>query len=154
MRAVHRAKYGDDPGLARALGALLVPHVSAWRGEIDAVIPVPLHPARLRSRGFNQSHELARPVARALDARLWPDAVERVRDTGTQTARSREARHDNVRGAFGVRRVTALRGARVLLVDDVVTTGATLFALRDAVLDAGAREARGITLTRMAKWLA
>ena len=146
-RAIHRAKYGDDPAVAAALGVLLA---DAWEaheeGEFDVVVPVPLHAARLRSRGFNQSAELSRALAQRLGAVVGFDAAWRVRDTPTQTKLDREARRANVRDAFLAS--ASLRGKRVLLVDDVVTTGSTLDALRDACEEAGAVTVRATALAR------
>lgn len=147
VRAIHRAKYGDDPAVAASLGALLA---EAWRAPegfvATRVVPVPLHPARLRQRGFNQSAELARALAQQLDAPLAWRAVERVRDTPSQTRLDRGARRENVRSVF--RANGSLRGHHVVLVDDVVTTGATLSELRDAVLAAGATAVCATALAR------
>ncbi len=144
-RAVHRAKYGDDPSVAASLGALLADAFP--EGEaVDVVVPVPLHDARLRSRGFNQSAELSRALAKRLGVPIAFDGARRVRDTPTQTKLDREARKANVADAFSAS--PSLRGKRVLLIDDVVTTGATLEALRVACLDAGAVTVRAAALAR------
>ncbi len=144
-RAIHRAKYGRDPGVAASLGALLA---ETWRAgaAVDVIVPVPLHPARLASRGFNQSVELSRALAKRLGAGMLYDGARRVRDTPSQVGRDREARRLNVEGAFAVS--AGVRGARVLLIDDVVTTGATLGALRAACLDAGAESVGAAALAR------
>lgn len=146
-RAIYRAKYGDDPSVAVALGHLLA---DAWEahqeGAFDLVVPVPLHDSRLRERGFNQSAELARELARRLRAPIGFDAATRVRNTPTQTKLDREARKANVRDAFCA--AASLEGLRVLLVDDVVTTGATLDALRAACVEAGAATVRATALAR------
>lgn len=146
-RAIHRAKYGDDPAVAASLGALLA---EAWRAPegfvATRVVPVPLHPARLHQRGFNQSAELSRALSQRLGAPLAWTAVERVRDTPSQTRLDRGARRENVRAVF--RADPSLRGHGVVLVDDVVTTGATLDALRAAVLDAGAAAVCATALAR------
>lgn len=144
-RAVHRAKYGADPSVAASLGALLV-ETWAYEGVIDAVVPVPLHPARLRLRGFNQSAELSRALCRTLGASLLFDGARRVRDTPTQTRLDRAARRRNVADAFVAS--PRVQGARVLLVDDVVTTGATLASLREACLAAGAGSVHAVALAR------
>lgn len=150
-RAIHRAKYGDDPCVARALGELLAPTLADLRGEVDLVVPVPLHPSRLASRGFNQSAELSRAVAEALGARLDLGSVERARATRSQTTLDVEGREANVAGAFRVRSPKRVEGRRVLLLDDVVTTGATLRSLASAVEAAGVTEVRRAALARMAK---
>ena len=102
----------------------------------DLVVPMPLVPARLRERGFNQAVELARPLARAWGLPLAIEVVRRVRDTGHQTGRSRAERFAAMRGAFDCD--PRLAGLRVVVVDDVMTTGASLDALARALKAAGA----------------
>lgn len=149
-RAIYRAKYDGDPNLAVALGALLVETFEAPPEPDDAIVPVPLHPRRLRERGYNQARELARPLARHLRVPVLTDVVARARDTPSQTRLDRAARRRNVADAFAVTRPEGVRGRRVLLVDDVVTTGATLASLRAALLTAGARSVRSVALSRAA----
>jgi ComF family protein len=143
--AIHRAKYDGDPDVAAALGALLLPALARLPGRFDVVVPVPLHARRLTERGYNQSAELAR----ALGIPIVHDAIERVRDTPTQRKLDREARAANVRGAFRVRDDRLVRGRAVLVVDDVVTTGSTLRAVRACLEEAGAARTAALTLTRM-----
>lgn len=92
---------------------------------VPALVPVPLHPARLRQRGYDQTLELARQLARELDVPLYPRALRRVRATHAQSDLHAAARRRNVRGAFALRAGVALP-AHVALFDDVMTTGATL----------------------------
>ncbi len=113
------------------------------------VVPVPLHVARLRRRGFNQSAVLARYLARTLD---WPLALRllvRTRDTPSQTALSARARAANVAGAFAVRDPSAARERAFLLVDDVWTSGATARAAASALRAAGARHVDVVTFARV-----
>jgi ComF family protein len=142
-RAIARMKYESRPDLARPLGDLL------WRAlESNApllrravIVPVPLHPTRLAERGFNQSALLARRVAMYLGAPLEPRVLARTRETQQQAALDRTARRMNVAHAFearGARAAEVVRRRVVLLVDDVVTTGATLDACERALLSAGA----------------
>jgi ComF family protein len=141
-RAIVRLKYERRPDLARPLGDLLwralEPRREALLGSV--VVPVPLHASRLAARGFNQSLLLAQRVARGLRAPLWPLALRRLRDTPRQAALDRQARVANVASAFATRRGERFRGRRVLLVDDVRTTGATLAACELALRAAGAAE--------------
>jgi ComF family protein len=150
---VHRFKYprAGLAGLDAAPGAVLraLAALAAERAPgppADLVVPVPLHPRRLRSRGFNPACELARAVARAGGLALAPTALRRVRDTPSQTGLSRAARRRNVRGAFTATR--PLAGLGIWLVDDVVTTGSTLAAASKALRRAGARRVVGVCAVR------
>jgi ComF family protein len=139
-RAIVRLKYERRPDLARPLGDLLwralEPGCGAWADAV--VVPVPLHAKRLAVRGFNQSVLLAQRVARGLQAPLWALALRRLHDTPRQATLDRQARITNVARAFTTRRAERIRGRRVLLVDDVRTTGATLEACEKALRAAGA----------------
>lgn len=124
------------------------------RSEIRArewlVLPVPLSAQRLRERGYNQAWELARRVARQLHADADPHLLLRLRDTPHQLALPLDARASNVRGAFAVepRRLGELRGRRVLLVDDVMTTGATTAEIAQVLRSAGVAEVAVCVLAR------
>lgn len=136
-----------------AVGALLQPllaRLQAQRGGDVRVVAVPLSRERLRERGYNQSWELARRLARALALEARADALFRVRDTGHQLGLQRGARQANLRGAFVVapRHGPWVRGARIALVDDVLTTGATAHAATRALRAAGAREVQVWTVAR------
>jgi len=136
--ALRRFKYNERPDLAAPLGQLASHAAREAKLSADLVIPVPLHPRRLAERGYNQAALLASKVASALDADFAPRALCRTRHTPQQARLDREGRLGNVAGAFQVRSPRAVRGRRVLLVDDVVTTGATIDACREALLAAGA----------------
>ncbi|MEX2240247.1 MAG: ComF family protein [Burkholderiales bacterium] len=133
---VQALKFRGELALAPLLGALLAARIE--RGaRVDFVLPVPLAAARLRARGFNQALEIARHVApAATGARLEPRLAERSRDTPSQMDLSHAERSRNVRGAFRCER--SLEGAAVALVDDVMTTGATLDELAATLKRAGA----------------
>lgn len=142
---VHPFKYGGRPGLAAALGPELAGALpAAWRAA-DLVLELPLHRARERERGYNQAGRLADALAEAIGAPRLANALVRVRATAPQAARGREARRRNLAGAFRAARPAALAGRRVLLVDDVMTTGATLEAGLD-VLEAAGAIAAGVVL--------
>ncbi len=128
---------GLDPAADGVAIAWVLRSARALGGATDAIVPVPLHPRRLRERGFSPPAVLARSVARALNARFEPALLERVRDTPSQVALNRAARRRNVTGAFAAR---GRAPERVWLVDDVVTTGATLAAAARSLRRAGARE--------------
>jgi ComF family protein len=138
--ALRRAKYGQEAVLARQLGALLRPLPAAC----DLVVPVPLHPRRFRGRGFNQAAELVRGAG----ARPILGVLIRTRDTPPQTERPRSLRLRNVARAFAVPAPEMVHGKRVLLVDDVMTTGATADACAQALLAAGAASVCVLCLAR------
>ena len=123
--------------IARLLGLLLVRHVR-WSGTglPDCILPVPLHRKRLRQRGYNQSIELARPVAKAFDIPLDLESVVRIRNTHTQTGLDQKQRRKNMRSAFLA--VKPLTGLHIAIVDDVVTTTSTVNELARIVKKAGA----------------
>jgi ComF family protein len=133
-------KYEGALANARVLGTLLAQSVvrAGLHHGVDAIVPMPLHRSRLQERGFNQSHEIARFVARRLAPPLVPQALRRTRATAPQVGLAREARRDNVRDAFTAD-AGALRGMRIAVLDDVVTTGSTVAAAAQALVDAGAR---------------
>lgn len=136
-KLIQAMKYGEQLALAHAFAEKLAYRIDKT-GLPDYVIPMPLHPAKLRERGFNQSQLLAARAARELGLELLPDACQRVRDTPPQSALPWKARKKNVRNAF--RCDADLAGKRVALVDDVLTTGASLNALAEAVQQRGAVE--------------
>jgi len=135
--AIARLKYHDRPDLAPRLADAMSPAVARVRGAADVVVPVPLHPRRLAERGYNQAALLSGRAARVLGAPHAPLALQRVHDTPHQVTFDRAARRKNVRGAFRAR-APIVQGARILLVDDVRTTGATLEACASALHGAGA----------------
>jgi ComF family protein len=141
--AVRRLKYGGEPGLAQDLGALVALELARdlARGVIvDAIVPVPLHRSRARTRGYDQAALLAQAVAARTALPLRP-ALHRIRAGRPQVELDRAARAANIRGAF-VAEAGSLSRLRVALVDDVTTTGATLLDAAAAARAAGARGVR------------
>ena len=136
-KLIHAMKYGEQLALAHAFAEKLTHHIDKNHLP-DCIIPMPLHPAKLRERGFNQSLLLAAKVARELDLNLLSDTCQRVRDTPPQSALPWKERKKNVRNAF--RCDADLTGKHVALVDDVLTTGASMNALTEAVRKRGASE--------------
>ena len=129
------------------LGGLMASCVQKAGLEGDALVPVPLHPRRLRERGYNQAELLAQQMGRRLGVPVAARSLVRVRNTPAQArSENRETRRANVAAAF--RAKDAFDGRRVLLVDDVCTTGATLEACAAALREAGAQEVWGVTLAR------
>jgi ComF family protein len=148
--AIARVKYGGRTDLSPALAQLLAQAALSYAGHVDCVVPLPLHPRRLRERGFNQSALLGAGVARALGVRLRVELLRRVRDTAAQAGLSRELRATNVRGAFVAQQVVA-SPPRVLLIDDVRTTGATLATAADALRAAGCSDVVTLALAAAAR---
>lgn len=135
-------KFGHERALGRALGLLVAASIldstsdSAAHAEIDLLVPVPLHRARLVARGYNQATELGRTLSAALAIELAPAAARRTEPGAPQSRLRARDRRANVEHAFEVR--ADLRGRRVAIVDDVITTGATVNALAAALRRAGA----------------
>ena len=148
---VHRLKYGDRTDLSLTLGRMMAQAGRELLGEAEIVVPVPLHRTRLWSRRFNQAAALAGVVSRQAGLPLAPALLTRVRRTRQQVGLSRAQRIDNLQGAFRV--PDAMRpqidGRRVLLIDDVLTTGATANAAARALLRGGARDVDILTFARV-----
>lgn len=136
-RTLHRLKFQEERALARPLGTLMAEAASSLGEELDGVTWVPMSPQKLRRRGYNQSELLAKAVAKELGLPAW-DLLEQVRETDTQHSLTRAQRADNVRGTY--RAKSAALGKRLLLVDDIVTTGATLRACAQGLYGAGAQK--------------
>lgn len=136
QQLVHGLKYQRRAGIGSGLGRMLGEELRAcgWATGIDVVVPVPLHPKKERARGFNQSALIAEGLAEALNIPAVLCGLRRTRVTESQTRKTRAERILNVEGAFAVRHAKKLAGMHVLLVDDVLTTGATIEACAAAVL--------------------
>ena len=135
-----KLKHADRTDLAPLMARWLSRCARDLIAEADAVAPVPLHPSRLLSRRYNQAAEIARPLARFSGLPYLPDALVRRRATATQGGRSGSGRKRNVAGAFEVppARAAQVAGRTILLIDDVLTTGATAEACARALKAAGA----------------
>jgi ComF family protein len=135
--AILALKFGRARALGARLGRWLAPKILL---PFEAVVPVPLHTARLRERGYNQAAEIANAIGAASRRPVIENALERNRVTAPQSALDLIGRRANVEGAFAAgRQIDRVCGARVLLVDDVITTGATIRACADALRAAGVR---------------
>ena len=143
--AIHLFKYQGKHGLAEPLARLLVPLLQE-APAVDLLVPVPLHPRRLRQRGFNQAALLAYRLGRRTGLPFHPDALTRVRWTPPQVTLERETRLRNLRGAFALAVPEAVAERRVGLVDDVYTTGATVRECARVLKQGGARTVTVLTL--------
>ena len=149
--ALHELKYRGRRRVAGRLAEALLESLSA-RALVegsDILVPVPLHPRRLRERGFNQAALLAHELGRRTGRPCGERALVRRKETTPQAGLSAAARRRNVAGAFAVRRRALVAGRVVTLVDDVFTTGATAYACARALREAGAREVRLLSIARV-----
>ncbi|MEY2556657.1 MAG: hypothetical protein QOE34_82 [Verrucomicrobiota bacterium] len=149
-KLVHEFKYAHQRHLRHPLAAWLGETMNdpRLRGRrFDLVVPVPLHPARERERGFNQATLLAELLARRISVPLRP-VLERIRYTTTQTAYDRAERMENLRDAFRLRKNMNVRELHVLLIDDVLTTGSTLSECARVLKEAGAISVHAATAAR------
>ncbi len=141
QRLLHQLKYRGQEEIGEVLGK--------WMGnslqenaafiDIDVVVPVPLHKSKLSQRGYNQVTEFSNALANALQVVVAETALQKNKAVGTQTKKNRKDRWEAMRQLYAIRNAEAIKGKHVLLVDDVVTTGATLEACADLLLKNGAR---------------
>ena len=131
QQLLHQLKYQRQPAIGSFLGSKIGERLatsSATNAPIDLIIPVPLHPKRQRSRGYNQSEQIARGIASVLQVPVDTSILRRQAHTSSQTRKDRTARVENMAAAFLVKQPALLQHKHILLVDDVITTGATLEA--------------------------
>ena len=152
MKAIHRFKYGSKGFIASSLGPLLGAFAKDRLKNPDdlLVMPVPLHPKRLRQRGFNQTLLLARHLVRHLPVELDFFNLRRIRHTAPQIGLGKDERRKNVRGAFRLSTPKTVRGRAILLLDDVATTGNTLNECARVLMKAGAERVLCLVLARAA----
>jgi len=144
---IQQLKYRHRLDLARTLGLLMAKNIKSTGKTADLLIPVPLHRSRLRSRGYNQALELARPIAKNLVLPLNYKSLVRTRKTKSQTKLSTNARRKNIRDAFAVID-NKVAGKRIALIDDVFTTGLTAENATQTLLKAGATSVECWVLAR------
>jgi ComF family protein len=144
---LHRLKYQNDIGLGQALADPLTQYLQQLSWHVDLVVPVPLGKDRKNDRGYNQVALLALPLALNCDLDYLPDALIRDRETMSQVGLSVHERMANVSGAFAAV-PSKVTGKRVLIVDDVCTTGATIRSCAVALKQAGATAVYGLSLAR------
>ena len=155
IRLVHQLKFSEKIAFSRTLGEIMLEY---WKlktmksGNVDALgkpdylLPVPLHKSRMRQRGFNQSIELSRVIAKKLNISIECDEVSRIRSTSAQTGLNATQRRKNIKGAFKV--VQKISAKRVLIIDDVMTTGSTVNELARILKKAGVEQVGVLCLAR------
>jgi ComF family protein len=139
---LHALKYKNQPEIGVQLGRVYASDLieENYKDQFDVIVPVPLHPSKKRKRGYNQSEEFGKGLAEILEIQCTEKFLKRIKSTTTQTKKSRLNRWENVSDVFEVAERDQLQGKRILLVDDVVTTGATLEACGMKLLAAGCAE--------------
>ncbi|OGF04665.1 MAG: hypothetical protein A2509_05655 [Candidatus Edwardsbacteria bacterium RIFOXYD12_FULL_50_11] len=145
--AVHMLKYSDAKSVSRRLGAMMAERIVSDQryNKADLVLAVPLHIARKRERGYNQAQLLAEQLGKSLGVPSPEGLLTRARHTRTQTTLNREQRLRNVKGIFAVHNPDRIKGRSIILVDDVLTTGATIGSCGQSLFSAGAREVLALT---------
>jgi ComF family protein len=139
QRLLHRLKYNNHPEIGSTLGEVYGEELRQhyYDQKIELIIPVPLHPTRKKKRGYNQSEEFGKGLAKSLARPCLPDILTRITATDTQTRKSKLQRWQNVKEVFHVAKPEEVRHKNILLIDDVITTGATIEACALMLLNAG-----------------
>jgi ComF family protein len=145
--AIHALKYKSDLGLGDFFSRFLIEILLLKQWEFDLVIPVPISKKHQKERSYNQSALLARPIADFFGVEYSSRSLARIRDTGSQINRNKEERDIALNGAF-LGNPDKLKGRKVLLVDDIITTGATVNHCAEALIISGAQEVKAISLAR------
>ncbi len=147
QHALHKLKYRHDVALGDALAPHLAEFVENLEWEADLVVSIPLSQQRLSERGYNQVAVIAQPLALINQWHYTPQALRRIKHTRSQVGLSVHERQRNVQGAF-IAEPRTVKGKKVLLMDDVATTGATLVAASQALMDAGAEQVYALTVAK------
>lgn len=143
---IHSFKYQANLAIAPILADLLMKKLTAIETRADVIIPMPLHPIRLRERGFNQAMEISRYISKHMGIMLFPDSCSRIKHTLPQTGLPWKDRQKNIRKAFSCK--IDLSGKHVAVVDDVMTTGTTLNELAKTLRQQGAAEINNWVIAR------
>ncbi|MBI5024709.1 MAG: ComF family protein [Candidatus Omnitrophica bacterium] len=148
---LHRFKYGQKTQLRRLFAEVMISFIKEYgldTGQFDAIVPIPLSSTRSRERGYNQAQLLAQELAREFSIPLAPEGnhLRRVRHTGPQSFLDEKQRWTNIKGAFTIRKLNNLKHKNILLIDDLLTTGATASEAARVLKDAGAGTVGVLTL--------
>ncbi len=155
QKLIHQFKYSPYlKDLAPTLSSLLIEHFiktetntnEIWENSI--LIPVPLHSQKLRERGYNQSEELAKELAKILQIPVFSDVLLKIKQTKPQMQLKKEEREKNLQSAFTIKNHGKIHGKKIFLVDDVYTTGLTMQECASQLLSSGAKQVWGITIAR------
>lgn len=133
---IYAVKYRSGKELSVYLGRMLGEKIGKPDG-VDAVVPVPLHPVREKARGYNQARQIALGISEVIGIPLWDDVISRVRNNATQTGKNTGERHKNVEHIFQLKNTDMLSGKHLIVVDDVITTGATIKSCIRTLAEAG-----------------
>lgn len=151
--AIYKYKYGKKSYMYRALGPLLVQALRDQSfDDVDIITPVPLHKKKMAQRGFNQSELLAHYVSKSLNIPLNKKDLVRIRNTDIQNKLGKSERYKNIKGAFKVKNSQAFYGLTVLLIDDILTTGATVDECSRVLIKSGAQKVYVLTLATGRGW--
>ena len=144
---MHKLKFGSDVGLSEVFSKFLIEVYTNLHWDVDLVTSVPLGKMRAKDRGFNQSALIAFPLALYIGIPFSPRALSRIRETRSQVNLTVLERHENVKLAFRSRE-DIVKYKKILIVDDISTTGATITACANALLEVGAQEIYGLTIAK------
>jgi ComF family protein len=147
-KALISLKYKSNLGLGMVFSPMLVEMIKTMNWDFDCVIPVPISRGHQKERGYNQSTILARPISLAINTPLVLNSITRTKETQTQVELSREERFKNLESAFSINSAKLIGKKKVLLVDDITTTGATLISCSRALKEAGCSEIYCLTVAR------
>jgi len=145
---VHALKYRHKRDVGNLLGTFAARHMieSGKFNDTDCIIPVPISSKRLKKRGYNQAEIFGEGISKEINIPIHHNVLIKVRDTGTQTARSRQDRMEKVANSFKVKKKSLIKDMHILLVDDVITTGATLESCASLLLKEGAQAISCMTI--------
>lgn len=145
---IHDLKFNDKTYLAKPIAICMVNKFTDYINEADFIIPTPMHPGKLSKRGYNQATLIAKHLAKLTDTPLLLDVLMKIESTSIQSDLNRKERFKNLKNAFQVKGEQAIKDKEIILVDDVMTTGATADACSRVLLKAGARKIKVLTFAR------